>query len=171
VRCRVFPSVARSCASCKDPLTGGLSLDAIPDRVTWAHRRRTAVFGSGRLGKAISLYLINKEKAEDRPGRIIVTNRSAARLAKLQEMVKRLETDITLSISRTIARQATTKSWQGCRWQCCHQRYRIGERHPRLSRDRRRSIPAQWYCLEINYRAIWISGIRRWLRRKPESGR
>ena len=79
----------------KDPLTGGLSLDAITGSGYFGRTGGELLcLGAGGSGKAISLCLINKEKPEDRPRRIIVTNRSAGRLEKLQAMVERLETDI-----------------------------------------------------------------------------
>lgn len=79
----------------KDPLTGGLSLDAITGPGyfgrTGAH---VLCFGAGGSGKAMSLHLINKQDRADRPRKMIVTNRSAGRLATLRAMVESLETDI-----------------------------------------------------------------------------
>jgi len=79
----------------KDPLTGGLSLDAITGPGyfgrTGAH---VLCFGAGGSGKAMSLHLINKQDPADRPRKMIVTNRSAGRLATLRAMVESLETDI-----------------------------------------------------------------------------
>ncbi len=79
----------------KDPLTSGLSLDAI---IGPGYFGRTGghvlCFGAGGSGKAMSLHLINKPDAADRPKKMIVTNRSAGRLATLRAMVESLETDI-----------------------------------------------------------------------------
>ena len=79
----------------KDPLTSGLSLDAVTGK---GYFRRTGgevlCFGAGGSGKAISLHLINKEDLDDRPRRFVVVNRSQGRLDGLQAMVERLETDI-----------------------------------------------------------------------------
>jgi shikimate dehydrogenase len=78
-----------------DPLTGGMSLDAILGKRyferTGAH---LLCFGAGGAGKAIGLHLINKEQPGDRPERIHIVNRSRPRLIKYQEMVGTLATDI-----------------------------------------------------------------------------
>jgi shikimate dehydrogenase len=79
----------------KDPITSGLSLDAIlgPDYFarTGGH---VLCFGAGGSAVAISLHLINKEKAADRPQRFVVVNRSPGRLHNLQNMVADQHTDI-----------------------------------------------------------------------------
>jgi shikimate dehydrogenase len=79
----------------KDPITSGLSLDAIlgPDYFarTGGH---VLCFGAGGSAVAISLHLINQEKAADRPRRFVVVNRSTGRLHKLQNMVAGQHTDI-----------------------------------------------------------------------------
>jgi len=79
----------------KDPYSSGKSLDAI---LAKGYFGRTGgyllCFGAGGSGKAISLHLINKVDPVDRPGKIIVVNRSQGRLDSLQAMVESLETDI-----------------------------------------------------------------------------
>ena len=79
----------------KDPLTGGLSLDAILGKgyfdQTGGH---LLCFGAGGSGKAIALHLISKEDPADRPKKMIVVNRSKGKLEKLQKMVESLGTDI-----------------------------------------------------------------------------
>jgi shikimate dehydrogenase len=79
----------------KDPLTAGLSLDAITGPGYFGRTGgHVLCFGAGGSGKAMALHLINKDKPEDRPKRMIVTNRSLGRLENLQAMVEQLETDI-----------------------------------------------------------------------------
>ena len=79
----------------KDPLTGGLSLDAITGSGYFGRTGGEMLcFGAGGSGKAMALHLSNKEDPADRPKRMVVTNRSAGRLKKLQAMVESLETDI-----------------------------------------------------------------------------
>ena len=79
----------------KDPLTAGLSLDALLGKAYFA-RNGGHVFcmGAGGSGKAISLHLIKKKDPADRPEIMIVTNRSRHRLVELQSMVESLNTDI-----------------------------------------------------------------------------
>lgn len=79
----------------KDPLTAGLSLDAVTGEGYFGRTGgHVLCFGAGGSGKAIALHLITKQSRADRPERIIITNRSADRLHKLQAMVESLETDI-----------------------------------------------------------------------------
>jgi len=79
----------------KDPLTGGMSLDAVLGEKYFQRTGGHVLnFGAGGSGKAIALHLIEKESAGDRPERFVMVNRSEPRLAKFQEMVEGLETDI-----------------------------------------------------------------------------
>ena len=79
----------------KDPITAGLSLDAVLEESyfgrTGAH---VLCFGAGGAVVAIALHLINKEDPGDRPERFVVVNRSQPRLDKLRSMVERVGTDI-----------------------------------------------------------------------------
>lgn len=80
----------------KDPLTSGLSLDAIlGDGYFGETGGHVLCLGAGGSGKAISLHLIEKDDPADRPERMIVVNRSCPRLDDLREMVESLETDIS----------------------------------------------------------------------------
>lgn len=79
----------------KDPLTAGLSLDAVlGDGYFGRTGGWVLCFGAGGSGKAIALHLIEKEQPTDRPARMIVTNRSPGRLEDLRAMVDKLDTDI-----------------------------------------------------------------------------
>jgi shikimate 5-dehydrogenase len=79
----------------KDPITAGLSLDAIIGEDYFARTGGEILcFGAGGSAVAISLHLIQKSKAADRPRRFVVVNRSQGRLDHLREMVSSLNTDI-----------------------------------------------------------------------------
>ena len=79
----------------KDPITSGLSLDAILGHNYFSRTGgHVLMIGAGGSGMAISLHLINKRKPSDRPERVVVVNRSQPRLTKLQAMVEGLDTDI-----------------------------------------------------------------------------
>ncbi len=79
----------------KDPYSSGKSLDAILGNGYFGRSRGNLLcFGAGGSGKAISLHLINKPDADDRPARVVVVNRSQGRLDDLQTMVASLKTDI-----------------------------------------------------------------------------
>ena len=79
----------------KDPITSGLSLDAVLGKGYFARTGGEVLcFGAGGSAVAIALHLINKPDAADRPRRFVVVNRSQARLDRLEEMVAGLPTDI-----------------------------------------------------------------------------
>lgn len=79
----------------KDPITAGLSLDAI---IGPGYFGRTGghvlCFGAGGSALATLLHLINKEDKADRPERFVVVNRSQPRLDHMAGMVNQLATDI-----------------------------------------------------------------------------
>lgn len=79
----------------KDPITSGLSLDAVLGDDYFARTSGDILcFGAGGSAMAIALHLINKRRAGDRPKRFVVVNRSRPRLERLQKMVESLNTDI-----------------------------------------------------------------------------
>lgn len=79
----------------KDPITAGLSLDAIIGRDYFGRTNGDVLcFGAGGSGVATALHLINKKNPSDRPQRFIFTNRSQWRLDHAKEMVRQLQTDI-----------------------------------------------------------------------------
>lgn len=81
----------------KDPITAGLSLEAIIDPGyfggTGGH---ILCLGAGGSAVATLLYLINKEHATDRPERFIAVNRSPGKLDHMRDMVAKFETDIEI---------------------------------------------------------------------------
>jgi shikimate 5-dehydrogenase len=78
-----------------DPLTGGMSLNAVLGERYFARLGgHVLCFGAGGAGKAISLHLMRKQDQSDRPETMIVVNRSQPRLDKLVQMVKTVGTDI-----------------------------------------------------------------------------
>jgi len=88
----------------KDPLTAGLSLDAIVGDSyfgnTGAH---VLCFGAGGSALATLLHLINKEDADDRPERCVVVNRSQPRLDHMRKMVETLDTDIRVDYVHNVS--------------------------------------------------------------------
>ena len=79
----------------KDPITSGLSLDALLGENYFGRTGGEVLcFGAGGSGTAIALHLISKPNPGDRPRRFVVVNRSPGRLERLKAMVDRLQTDI-----------------------------------------------------------------------------
>jgi shikimate 5-dehydrogenase len=79
----------------KDPLTAGLSLDALLGKLYFQQTGANVLnFGAGGSGKAIALHLLNKDDKGDRPTRFVMVNRSEPRLAQFKDMVNATDTDI-----------------------------------------------------------------------------
>ena len=78
----------------KDPITSGLSLEAIVEEGYW---KRTGadlhILGAGGSSLALTLFLIDKKKrGGDVPQRIIISNRSEPRLREMEEIHKNVGT-------------------------------------------------------------------------------
>jgi len=81
----------------KDPITAGLSLDAIIDKNYFGRTGGyVLLFGAGGSSVATVLHLINKQYKDDRPEQVVVVNRSQPRLDHMREMVEQLKTDIQI---------------------------------------------------------------------------
>ena len=79
----------------KDPITAGLSLDAIiGDHYFEKTGGDVLCFGAGGSGVATALHLINKQNKSDRPRNFTFVNRSSGRLVHAREMVEKHNTDI-----------------------------------------------------------------------------
>ena len=79
----------------KDPITSGLSLDAIIGEDYFARSGGEVLcFGAGGSAVATLLHLMNKEQPADRPRRFVIVNRSPERLVRARKMVEGRETDI-----------------------------------------------------------------------------
>lgn len=71
-------------AHAKDPISSGHALDAfLPAGYFESEPTDLVIFGAGGSAIAIDWYLTRPTRGADRPARVIVTNRSAARLATL----------------------------------------------------------------------------------------
>lgn len=75
----------------KDPITSGLALDGFVPPNHFA-RTRAEVFSMGAGGSTIALtwHLMQTSRGANRPSRVIVSNRSAARLAEIERIHREL---------------------------------------------------------------------------------
>jgi len=79
----------------RDPISAGLSLNAILGPGYFGRTGgEVLIFGAGGSAVATVLHLINQSDGADRPGRIVLVNRSEGRLIRAWEMVRQLSTDI-----------------------------------------------------------------------------
>ncbi len=82
-------------AHAKDPISSGRALDELVPQGYWAASgAEVLLFGAGGSNLAISLHLMTGRPPEDRPGRIVVVNRSPGRLESMRSVHQRLPTDV-----------------------------------------------------------------------------
>jgi shikimate 5-dehydrogenase len=82
-------------AHAKDPISSGRSLDEFIPRNYWSETgSEVLLFGAGGSNLAITLHLMTAREAHDRPRRIVVVNRSPARLASMRGLHERLSTGV-----------------------------------------------------------------------------
>jgi len=81
--------------SAKDPISSGLALDAIIPADHWIKNPDATVVSMGAGGStiAISWYLSQLNRGDNRPRKIVVTNRSEPRLQHLSEIREEIDTD------------------------------------------------------------------------------
>jgi shikimate 5-dehydrogenase len=88
----------------KDPITAGLSLDAVLGMNYFGSTGGHVLnFGAGGSGKAIALHLISKKERGDRPERFVMVNRTQERLDKARAMVESIKTDTDTDAHTDIA--------------------------------------------------------------------
>ncbi len=76
----------------KDPITSGLALEAFLPKNWWKETEGEAlVFGAGGSALAISMYMMDPRHGENRPAKVVVTNRSKPRLEEMQRIHKQLD--------------------------------------------------------------------------------
>ncbi len=79
----------------KDPITSGLALEAFLPADHWKKTGgEVLVLGAGGSSIALTSYLIKPEHGENRPSRILVTNRSAPRLAEMKAIHEKLRSPV-----------------------------------------------------------------------------
>ena len=79
----------------KDPISSGLSLDAIIGNGYFGHTHGEVIcFGAGGSAVATLLHLMNKANPVDRPKRFVMVNSSQGRLDNARKMVETQKTDI-----------------------------------------------------------------------------
>jgi shikimate 5-dehydrogenase len=86
----------------KDPITSGLALEAFLPPDYWRETRAEAlVMGAGGSAIAITWHMLKKEHGDNRPSRLIVTNRSMPRLNEIREFHHRIGADLPIQYHHT----------------------------------------------------------------------
>ena len=80
------------CGHAKDPISSGLALEAFLPGGWWTQTGAEAIlFGAGGSALAMSMYLMDPRHGENRPRKVVVTNRSEPRLEEMQRIHRRLD--------------------------------------------------------------------------------
>jgi shikimate 5-dehydrogenase len=88
----------------KDPITSGLSLEAIIPPGYWARTgAELCLLGAGGSSLALSCWLMKQGKAGDRPSRIVVTNRSPGRIEHMKSIHARINPGIPVEYHVALA--------------------------------------------------------------------
>lgn len=81
----------------KDPISSGLSMEAfIPENYWKKNGGEVFIMGAGGSAIAIGAYLMNKERGDNLPSKIIVANRSQPRLDSIKEIFDKLNPGIEI---------------------------------------------------------------------------
>jgi len=76
----------------KDPISSGLALEAFLPPDWWKETGSQAlVFGAGGSALAISMYMMDPRHGDNRPAKVVVTNRSKPRLEEMRRIHQRLD--------------------------------------------------------------------------------
>jgi len=79
----------------KDPITSGLAIEAFLPSGYWAETGAAALLlGAGGSSIAISAYLMQESHGDNRPSKIVVTNRSQPRLDEIRHIHQQLDSPI-----------------------------------------------------------------------------
>lgn len=78
----------------KDPISSGLSLDAFVSNDFWDKDGEVFIMGAGGSALAMSTYIVENERDGSLPKKIIISNRSEARLESAKKILTKLDTDV-----------------------------------------------------------------------------
>lgn len=79
----------------KDPISSGLALEAFLPKNYWKeHGGEVFLVGAGGSAIAISSYLLDRNKGDDIPTKLIVSNRSQPRLTTIEKIIKKVNPDV-----------------------------------------------------------------------------
>ncbi len=82
----------RLCGHAKDPISSGLALEAFLPDGWWRERGGAALlFGAGGSALALSTYLMHPRHGDNRPSKLVVTNRSTPRLETMRRIHQQLD--------------------------------------------------------------------------------
>lgn len=98
----ISKEAGRLVGKAKDPITSGLALEHfLPPDYWMEHDAEVLIFGAGGSSLALTCYLAEERHGRNRPGRIVVTNRSEARLQSMQQVHEKTAMPIPIEYELT----------------------------------------------------------------------
>jgi shikimate dehydrogenase len=83
----------------KDPIAAGRTLERMLDERHFHEGGGHALcMGAGGSGTAIAIELAARRRGGDRPARLVMTDRSSERLARLQAILRRIDSPVTVKL-------------------------------------------------------------------------
>lgn len=92
----IFKRKGMFCGHAKDPITAGLSLDAIVESNYWRNGAEICLLGAGGSSLALTIHLMRQPKG-GRPSKIHVTNRSPKRLEEMKHVHANMDCPIPVN--------------------------------------------------------------------------
>jgi shikimate 5-dehydrogenase len=81
-------------AHAKDPISAGKALAGIIPSAYWQNDAHVVCLGAGGSGIAITLHLLTRDSATDRPNQIVVVDRTTERLESMQRIHTQVDSDV-----------------------------------------------------------------------------
>ena len=78
----------------KDPISSGLAMEAFIPETFWEKGGEAFLMGAGGSALAISSYLTRKDHGSRVPSKIVISNRSQARLDSAEKLLSRIDTQV-----------------------------------------------------------------------------
>ena len=98
----------------KDPITSGLALEAfLPERHWKKTGAEALVLGAGGSAIAVTWYMLQRSHGDNRPSRLIVTNRSLPRLEDMRRFHERIGADLPIEYHHTPSPESTDRLMAG----------------------------------------------------------
>jgi shikimate dehydrogenase len=86
----------------KDPISSGLALEAFMPKDYWKeYGGETFIMGAGGAAIALSAYMIDKKQGDNMPSKLIISNRSEARLEEIKRIITAVNPDINAEFHLT----------------------------------------------------------------------
>ncbi len=86
----------------KDPITSGMAMEAFIPNYFWKeHGGEVFIMGAGGSARAMSSYLLDPNKGDNRPSKLIISNKSRPRLENIERVISEFNEGIDVEFHLT----------------------------------------------------------------------